>query len=163
MPDVPGNDPDVLALQRYARKLDARGLTDERILNTVRRALAPAGLTLPRTFVATHETSGLPDFPAVDLFDAPSTPVVVGFDCELVWPHFKPWNSRLAVGGWTCYLKANARLWYYVTHFGQMNPRGQYREGDVLGTVGRVPGDPPWWPAHIHHARHAGSFVPAQL
>lgn len=164
MPDVPGTDPDVLKIQGAARSLHERGLIDQRILNYVRQALEEPppvlGLQLPAKFTATHQTAGLPGFPAVDLLAPPGTLVLAPCDCELVWPHWKNWNRKLAIGGWTCYLKAGPRLWYYETHFGTIQRRGRYKAGDIIGTVGKVPGSPAWWAPHIHHARHAGPFTP---
>ncbi len=166
MPDVPGTDPDVLKIQAAARSLHDRGLTDTRILNYVRHELEEPppilGLQLPANYTATHQTAGLDHFPAIDVFAPPGTLVLAPANCELVWPHFKNWNRGAAIGGWTCYLKANAKLWYFLTHFATVQRRGHYRKGDIIGTVGKVPGSPPWWAPHIHEGRHVGPFDPAQ-
>lgn len=162
MPAVPGDDPTVLALQGAARALHRRGLTDQRIHNYVSAAIAAPTLELPATFTATHDTAGLPRFPARDLFAAPGTEVTVGFDCELVWPHRIPWSKTKRVGGGTVYLcspnYATRQVVYFDTHFGELAAAGLYRRGDAIGTVGRVPGE--WWEPHVHHARHVGRYDP---
>lgn len=155
MPAIPGDDRDVLALQRAAKSLKARGLTDARITNYVTQALALPPLQLPRVFTPTHATGGLQGFPAVDLFAPPGTAVLAPEDCEMVYRHLIEWNRARAVGGWTFYLQATNAT-YFDTHLDNAMPEGRYRKGSVLGFVADVPGD--WWPSHVHHAKHRGRY-----
>ncbi len=110
-------------------------------------------------FVPTHDTGGLPNFPAIDLFADPGTQVLAPEDCTLVWPHMIEWDKTRRVGGMTCYLQG-ARNTYFLTHFGMLNVSGGYAEGDVLGTVAAVPHG--WWESHIHEGLHKGRFNPLQ-
>lgn len=164
MASVPGNDPDVLRLQEAAKTLSSRGLTDQRIVNYVTNALrdpsATDGLALPEKFTPTHQTGGLDGFPAVDLFAPPGTPVYPPEDCELVWPHKIEWRKNAAVGGWTCYLQGDSGNTYFATHFGMVKAAGSYTRRDQIGTVGKVPGTPQWWPPHIHFGKHRGRYTP---
>lgn len=114
-----------------------------------------------RQFTKTHDTAGLPNFPAIDLFAPPGTIVVAQEDVVLEWPHFISWDQRKHVGGWTCYLQVGRKRTYYVTHFAQVQPRGLYAAGEKLGTVGEVPHN--WWPSHIHEGLHQGHYELPQV
>jgi hypothetical protein len=122
-------------------------------------------LHLPDTFRPTHQTGGLPHFPAIDVFGPPGAYVTAPEDCRLVWPHFITWNLAQRVGGWTCYLACDEGTprehWYFVTHFRSLRDRGHYHKGGVLGLVDSVPRNA--WESHIHEGKHAGKFVPAQV
>ena len=158
MARIPGDDPDVLALQDAARSLSRRGATDARIVHTVTDALARPLLQLPENFKATHETGGLPGFPAIDLFAEPQLGVLPPEDGELVWPHLIPWSKVARVGGWTCYWQGVSGNTYFLTHFAELAEPGAYRKGHVIGTVAGVPGG--WWPSHIHEGKHKGRYNP---
>lgn len=119
------------------------------------------GMQLPETFVPTHATAGLDNFPAIDCFAVAGTDVLAPENVTLVWPHFKPWDQSLAIGGWTCYLQAETGdATYFDTHFSELVPRGFYSQGQKIGTVAAVPHQ--WWPSHIHHAKHKGRYQPPQ-
>ncbi len=109
-------------------------------------------LQLPDTFHPTHDTGGLPGFPAIDMFAAPGTRVLAPEDGELQNTHFIAWSLAKRVGGWTTYLAAPSAV-YFLTHFGEVLPSGsRVRRGQDIGSVGVVPHD--WWPSHIHEGRH---------
>lgn len=162
MPAIPGNDPDVVALQNAARDLQRRGATDKRIHDTVERALHPVvpPLQLPASFKITHQTAGLPGFGAVDLFRDPGTPVLAAEDGVLVWPHQIVWDAAKRVGGWAFYFQGVSGNTFFDAHLAEVVPAGRYRKGDLVGTVAPVPHG--WWPSHIHHAKHVGRYNPPQ-
>lgn len=112
-------------------------------------------LQLPATFTPTHQTGGLPGFPAIDVFADPGTQVLAPADGYIDWPHMIPWSKTARVGGMTCYYQAQGCT-YFLTHFGMLNVGGPYKKGDVIGTVGAVPDG--WWAPHIHQGRHEGKY-----
>ena len=118
-------------------------------------------LQLPENFKATHQTAGLPGFPAIDVFGPAGSFVLAPEDGRLVWPHFIPWDQRERVGGWTCYFQGESGNTYFLTHFGALRPRSEYAQGGVIGTVGRVPHS--WWHSHIHEGKHHGLYKPSHL
>lgn len=124
-----------------------------------------ADLHLPASFKPTHQTGGLPGFPAKDIFGSPGMFVTAPEDGELVWPHFIKWDTQKRVGGWTCYYACDrgkpTEHWYFLTHFSSLRERGRYHKGGVLGILAAVPGSS--WPAHIHEGKHKGPFRPAQV
>lgn len=160
MPVVPGDDPDVVALQQAARRLWLRGLTAQRIHDTVTRAIEVPVLHLPATFKATHDTGGLPGFPAIDIFAEPGTGVLPPERGKLVWPHRIPWNKTARVGGLTCYWQGASGNTYFLTHFDSLLAAGSYGPNTEIGTVAKVPND--WWPSHIHEGKHKGRYNPIQ-
>jgi hypothetical protein len=97
------------------------------------------GLQLPSTFVPTHETAGLPGFPATDQFAAPGTTVLAPED-GVVDRHS---GHDPALGGkpggpygWSIYITAASGR-YYLTHFGsrQTNVGDHLKKGQAIGTV----------------------------
>ncbi len=109
-------------------------------------------LQLPDTFTPTHETSGLPGFPAIDMFASPGARVLAPEDGELQRTHFISWSLAKRVGGWTTYLAAPSAV-YFLTHFAEVLPSGsRVRQGQDIGSVAVVPHD--WWPSHVHEGRH---------
>ena len=115
-------------------------------------------LPLPATFKPTHQTGGLPGFPAIDIFGPAGAFVLAPEPGKIVWPHMIPWDQTQRVGGWTCYYQGNSGNTYFLTHFGELRGRGSYRKGDVIGTVGEVPHS--WWHTHIHEGKHKGRYTP---
>ncbi len=109
-------------------------------------------LQLPDTFHPTHDTSGLPGYPAIDMFAAAGTRVLAPEAGELQDVHFKTWSLSKRIGGWTVYLAA-PHASYYLTHFGEVLPSGtRVVQGQDIGSVGVVPHD--WWASHIHEGKH---------
>jgi len=119
-------------------------------------------LHLPAKFTPTHQTAGLPGFPAIDIFGPAGSYVTAPEECRLVWPHLIPWDTRNKVGGWTCYLACDegtpTEHWYFATHFSSLRDRGRYHKGGVLGILAAVPNGA--WDTHIHEGQHKGPFEP---
>ncbi len=109
-------------------------------------------LQLPDRFHPTHDTGGLPGFPAIDMFAEPGTRVLAPEDGELERSHFLEWSLAKRVGGWTTYLVAPHAV-YFLTHFGEVLPSGsRVRQGQDIGSVGVVPHS--WWNSHVHEGKH---------
>lgn len=111
-------------------------------------------LPLPRDFVPTHQTAGLPGFPSVDVFAHPGAPVLAPE--EGVVARFSgrdPAQGGKPGGpyGWSIYLDSPSGR-YFMTHFGSRGVTvGQrVQRGDSLGTVcdSSVSGKP--GTSHIH-------------
>ncbi len=121
-------------------------------LYTGRLPPSTATLQLPDTFHPTHQTGGLPGFPAIDMFADPGTRVLSPVDGMLERTHLIEWSLARRVGGWTTYLAAPHAL-YFLTHFGEVLPSGsRVRQGQDIGSVGVVPHD--WWASHIHEGKN---------
>src|ERR1051326_634570 len=118
-------------------------------------------VTVPRAFKPTHETAGLPGFPAVDLFAVPGTPVVMdeavtvtrisGHDPKLPPPLGQggPWGLSIYCRG-----QATGKT-YYLTHLSKVAPLGAYTAGAVVGVIGDYPGNPAG-ADHVHVGLHDG-------
>ncbi len=104
----------------------------------------------------THQTGGLPGFPARDLFAPGGTRVQVPETCELVYRHFIEWDAKKRVGGWTCYLHGQSKNTSFVTHFETLAPEGTYAAGEIIGKVAKVPNK--MWAPHIHDGIHTGHY-----
>lgn len=158
-PVIDASDPTVTKLQNAARQLQARHVPPSAILAYVKDALKPQPqLVLPETFTATHQTGGLPSFPAVDIFMPPGTVVLAPEACVLVYRHLIAWDRVRRVGGWTCYLQGVSGNTYFDTHFATLKTEGSYARHQPIGTVASVPGGA--WEPHIHHAKHRGRYHP---
>jgi hypothetical protein len=72
---------------------------------------------LPLNFVPTHETGGLPGFPAIDNFAKPGTLVFPPEGGTLHYRHFIEWDAAKRIGGGTIYLHGFSGAWYFLTHF----------------------------------------------
>lgn len=124
-------------------------------------------LRLPAHFTPTHETSGLPGFPAVDCFARGGTYVCAEFAGTVVKLSGHPPTPTAQPGGpygWSIYLQ-NAEGTYYLTHFGsrakQVVIGARLRRGMLLGRVAdyaKATGGVT--PSHIHEGFHAGPWSP---
>lgn len=114
-------------------------------------------IRLPKTFKPTHDTAGLPDFPAIDVFAKPGTLVMPPEGGIIVNKHFIPWNKTKRVGGWTFYLQTKDAT-YFLTHFANCRRNGRVRRYMSVGRVAEVPNH--WWEPHIHEGKHAGHYDP---
>lgn len=167
---VDPDDADATRLRDAARKLKARGVTKQVVLGYIDEIYKPKppkppakGLWLPMVLKQpVHDTAGLPDFPANDLFAKPGTLVIVTQRCELVWPHKIPWSKTKRVGGQTCYLLYSSlpgrKKTGFVTHMGVVAKAGFYEPGEVIGNVAEVPNG--WWDEHVHYGLHTGIYDP---
>jgi hypothetical protein len=115
-------------------------------------------IRLPRVFTPTHNTAGLPGFPAIDVFAKPETLVMPPVGGVIVDKHFIPWNPKTRTGGWTLYLHGNDGYTYFLTHFALCRRNGRIYRWQSIGRVGEVPHS--WWPAHIHEGKHKGIYKP---
>jgi hypothetical protein len=118
-------------------------------------------LQLPATFRSTHQTLGLPGYPAVDVMASPGTPVGSPISGRVTKLSGRPPSAGAYAGlggpfGWTEYISGGGRT-YYLTHFGSRSVRlGQrVRRGQVIGTVGDYPGGVP---DHIHEGLHGAGM-----
>lgn len=115
-------------------------------------------IRLPRVFTPTHDTAGLPGFPAIDVFARAGTLVMPPEGGTIVYKHWIDWDRTRRVGGWTFYLQGNAGNTYFCTHFANCRRNGRVYRFQSVGRVGEVPHG--WWAPHIHHARHVGKYDP---
>lgn len=130
--------------------------------------MTKAPLQLPSHFKATHQTGGLPGFPAIDCFAASGTPVLAPATGKIVkrsghapTPTAKPGGPY----GWSMYLQARDGGTYFLTHFNVIaaickvgNCIGR---GEVIGTVARyTEATKGKTPSHIHMGYHAGPWKP---
>ncbi len=113
---------------------------------------------LPKTFKPTHDTAGLPGFPAIDVFAAVNTLVMPPEGGRIVYKHYIPWDPVKRVGGWTCYLQGHSGATYFLTHFGNVRRDGRIYRFQSIGRVGYVPHQA--WKPHIHEGKHTGIFNP---
>lgn len=113
---------------------------------------------LPQTFTPTHDTAGLPGFPAIDVSAPAGRLVMPPEGGRIVNKHFINWDTRRRVGGWTCYLQGNSGNTYFLTHFGNVRRNGRIFRFQSLGRVGKVPHNA--WAPHIHEGKHRGIYNP---
>jgi hypothetical protein len=144
---------------KYARQLYEQAGKEVWTPVAATDAAAPAkgSLQLPASFVPTHETAGLPGYPAVDVFAAPNTPVLAPADGVVDRLSGRDPNLGGSPGGpygWSVYLtSASGR--FYMTHLGSRNVSLGQRvaQGEPIGTVcdSAVSGKPNT--SHIHHGK----------
>jgi murein DD-endopeptidase MepM/ murein hydrolase activator NlpD len=123
---------------------------------------APAQPTiqLPEHFTPTHQTSGLPGYPAIDVFAqggtvalAPANGTITRLSGHPVTPTAVPGGPY----GLSCYLTRDGGGVYFCTHFATLRVKlGQkVTKGTPLGTVAdysRATGGAT--PSHIHEGLH---------
>lgn len=107
---------------------------------------------LPQFFTPTHETDGLPGYPAIDLFWPAGTLVFPPENGVIFRKHYIPWDHEKRVGGWTCYLRGNSGATYFLTHFGNCRRDGRVWKFQSIGRVAKVPHAA--WSPHIHEGKH---------
>lgn len=131
-------------------------------------------LQLPRHFTATHETVGLPGFPAVDVFGKGGTPVCCEFSglvVKLSGHSPTPTTQPGGPYGWSIYVALRSLGGgryadvYYLTHFGRraawVKVGARVGKGLVVGYVAdyaKATGGVT--PSHIHEGFHAGAWTP---
>ncbi len=115
-------------------------------------------IRLPKTFEPTHDTAGLPGFPAIDVFAAVNTLVFPPEGGRIVYKHFIQWDTQKRTGGWTCYLQGKSGATYFLTHFGNCRRDGRIYRFQSIGRVGYVPHQA--WKPHIHEGKHKGIYNP---
>ncbi len=123
-------------------------------------------LRLPTHFTPTHQTSGLPGFPAIDVFAKGGTYVCAEFDCEVIRLSGHPATPTTQPGGpygWSMYLKTSRGV-YYATHFSvrakQVKVGAKLRRGMYLGRVANYSkATDGVTPSHIHFGFHEGPWT----
>jgi ElaB/YqjD/DUF883 family membrane-anchored ribosome-binding protein len=113
-----------------------------------------AGIQVPTSFKATHETAGLPGFPAVDIFGQPGTPVLAPEDGAIV-RHSGHGGTTGQIFGWSLYFQGVSGSTYFMTHLVDVAPLGRYKRGAVIGRISPWSGGSP----HVHVGVHRGSGV----
>jgi hypothetical protein len=115
-------------------------------------------LQLPKDFGPTHQTAGLPGYPAVDVFADPDTVVLApedGVVDRLSGRDPRQGGTSGGPYGWSIYLTAASGR-YFMTHFNSRDVRlGQRVErGQRIGTVcdSAVSGKPNT--SHIHQGKN---------
>lgn len=121
---------------------------------------SPGTLQLPEKFTPTHQTDGLPGYPAIDVFAhggtvalAPAAGTITSLSGHPVTPTAKPGGPY----GLSCYLTRSDGGIYFLTHFATLKVKvGQkVTRGTPLGTVAdyaRATGGVT--PSHIHEGLH---------
>lgn len=101
---------------------------------------------------ASHCTTGVPGYPAIDYFGSLGEDVHIGEPGVLARPHLIPWKPGF--GGWTFdFFGTESQTWYWITHLAEEFPAhaGTYQAGDRIGYLvtdpnkGRLIGRP-----HVH-------------
>lgn len=118
---------------------------------------ATGSLHLQKDFVVTHETAGLPGFPAMDAFAEPNTPVLApedGVVDRLSGRDPKLGGTPGGPYGWSIYLRSPSGQ-HYMTHFAtrDVTVGQQITQGESIGTVcdSALSGKP--GTSHIHHGK----------
>lgn len=125
-------------------------------------------LRLPKHFTPSHQTSGLPGFPAVDIFAKGGAYVCAEFDSKVIRISGHPVTPTTTPGGpfgRSVYLETDEGV-YFGTHFWTLNKynirvgatlkRGMLigRVADYTKATGGVT------PSHIHWGFHKGLWRP---
>lgn len=120
----------------------------------------PKAVPLPETFTPTHQTEGLPGYPAIDVFEpggtlmgAPASGVIDRLSGHPVTPHATPGGPY----GLSCYLTRADGGRYFLTHFATLRVQvGQrVKKGDPIGTVADyAKATNGATPSHIHEGLH---------
>lgn len=121
---------------------------------------------IPRRYVATHETAGLPGYPAIDVF-GPHDHLVVLLDSGTVdrISGKSPCKGGQPGGaaGWSIYVAADDGSRWYLTHFGAIYVRVGSRVTPqlLLGSPLDSRDGPRGWTEHIHAGRRPPSGASA--
>lgn len=108
---------------------------------------------------ATHETAGLPGYPAFDYMAKAGTPVVAPVSGKIIKlsghdPKQGPTQGPHGPFGWSVYVQGTDGRTYYLTHLGSRNVKvGQtVKQGNVIGAIGNYA---KWGGAdHVHMGVH---------
>lgn len=118
----------------------------------------PNALLLPQYFQPTHDTSGLPGYPAIDIFRKAGTVVLAPEDGVVDRlsghdPADGPVGSVHGPFGWSIYITSPTAR-YFLTHFGTRSvSEGQsVHRKQPIGTVGDYAKWGGW--DHIHEGKH---------
>jgi hypothetical protein len=124
-------------------------------------------LQLPRVFTPTHQTAGLPGFPAIDCFAPAHTIVLAPATGKVVKLSGHAPTAEASPGGpygWSIYLTSREGT-YYLTHFGAVY--GTVTIGQCIGQGERIglvadfsAATKGKTPSHIHEGFHRGAWSP---
>lgn len=122
---------------------------------------------LPSHFDPTHETGGLPGFPAIDVFALAKTQVCAPVTGRIVkLSGHAPTPSATPGGpyGWSIYLTGREGT-YFLTHFGTRAAivvlGACIGRGEIIGTIADyAKATHGVTPSHIHEGYHAGPWTP---
>ncbi len=123
---------------------------------------------LPSHFKPTHQTAGLPGFPAIDVFAPAGTAVLSPCTGKVVkLSGHAPTASSPPGGpyGWSIYLQARSGGTYYLTHFGTRSAFCKVGAcvalGERIGTVANYSKATGGVTAnHIHEGLHPAAWAP---
>jgi murein DD-endopeptidase MepM/ murein hydrolase activator NlpD len=83
----------------------------------------------------THDTDGLPGYPAIDLFAKPGTPFLAPENGRIVRLSGRGGTSG-QVYGYSIYFQGVSGRRYFITHLNKARaPLGSYKAGQVIGTI----------------------------
>lgn len=124
-------------------------------------------LQLPSHFTPTHQTGGLPGFPAIDVFAPGGTPVCSPVTGKVVKLSGHAPTPTVAPGGpygWSIYLAGREGV-YFLTHFASraaiVKLGACVGRGEVIGKVANyAKATHGVTPSHIHEGFHAGAWTP---
>ncbi len=113
-------------------------------------------LTVPATYVATHQTGGLPGFPAVDLFGFPGELVVAGFNGTVTRKSGRACSRGGVPGGAygrsVYVVNTDNGITRFLTHLADLavDVGDRVKKGSILGTLcdSAVSGKP--GTTHVH-------------
>lgn len=120
----------------------------------------PATLQLAENFTPTHQTDGLPGYPAIDLFARGGTVALAPAAGEITRLSGHPVTPTATPGGpygLSCYLKRGDGGVYFLTHFATLRVKvgQQVKKGTSLGTVADYSkATNGVTPSHIHEGLH---------
>lgn len=97
-------------------------------------------LQLPSHFKPTHQTSGLPGYPAIDVLAHAGTPVCCPVNGRIVKLSGRKPTATAKPGGpygWSLYVQRSDGVRYFLTHFGTRKVvlNQLVRRGQIIGTV----------------------------
>jgi hypothetical protein len=82
----------------------------------------------------THDTDGLPGYPAVDIFAKPGTPFLAPEDGRII-RHSGRGGTSGNVYGRSIYFRGKSGRTYFITHLTNVAPKGSYRKDQRIGAV----------------------------
>jgi hypothetical protein len=122
------------------------------------------GVQIPSVISPTHQTSGLPGFPAVDIMATPGTKILAPENGMITRisgsePTAPPPDGQGGPWGLSIYfVGTETGNTYFLTHLMKVAGLGGYKRGAVIGLIGDYPGSPA---DHVHVGIHAGASAEA--
>jgi hypothetical protein len=113
----------------------------------------PKGQIIPATFSRTHETSGLPGYPATDWFKPAGTLVGAPVSGKITRISGGAGSRGSGIYGWNVYITGDDGSQYFLTHFGSLaglKEGMRIKRGTPMGRVAKYGNA-----SHIHVGRKA--------